>query len=84
MKRKRCTDEKFLEAVFTSTTYKEVAQKTGQTEKTTAARYLRTRKMLEVRGVELPKMYRKPPETQDTTDRLVNIVTQLRLQYGKD
>ena len=40
--------------------------------------------MLEVRGVELPKMYRKAPETQDTTDRLVSIVTQLRLQYGKD
>jgi len=82
MKRKRCTDEKFLEAVFTSTTYKEIAGKTGQTEKTTAARYLRIKKALATKGVELPVMYRKAPQRQDTTERLVNIVTQLRLQYG--
>ena len=84
MKRKRCTDEKFLEAVFTSTTYEEVSEKTGQTESTTAALYLRIKKVLDIKGVTLPVMKRKNQCTEDTTERLVDIVTQLRLQYGKD
>ena len=84
MKRKRCTDEKFLDAVFTSTTYEEVSEKTGQTESTTAARYLRIKKVLDIKGVTLPVMKRKNQCTEDTTERLVDIVTQLRLQYCKD
>ena len=83
MKRKHCSDEQFLKAVFTSTTYAEIAEKTGQTEETSAARYLRINKALKLKNVSLPVMLRKKKSEEDNTDNLVNIVTQLKLQYGK-
>ena len=44
--RVRCTDEKFLESVYSSKTYSEIAEKTGQKVPSTMARYARTKKML--------------------------------------
>lgn len=84
MKRKHCSDKQFLQAVFTSTTYAQIADKTGQTESTTAARYLRIKKVLNVKGVSLPAMNRKSKSEEDETDRLIGIVKQLKLKYGKD
>lgn len=45
-KRIHCSDEKFLEAVFSSNTYEEIAEKTGQKVASTIARYTRTKKIL--------------------------------------
>ena len=59
MIRTRCSDEDFLTAVYSSSTYIEVAQKTGQKLSTTMARYIRTRNTLAERGIALPKMQRK-------------------------
>ena len=84
MKRKHCSDEQFLEAVFTSTTYAQIADKTGQKESTCAARYLRIKKVLDVRGVKLPVMSRKTKSEEDETDKLITMVKQLKLKYGKD
>ena len=52
--RVRCSDEQFLEAVFSSKTYAEVAEKTGQKVASTMARYSRTKKALAAKGVDLP------------------------------
>ena len=41
--RVRCSDEQFLEAVFSSRTYAEIASKTGQKVASTAARFARTK-----------------------------------------
>ena len=48
--RTRCNDEKFLEAVYSSKTYAEISEKTGQKVASTMARYARTKKhyLLEV------------------------------------
>ena len=67
--RVRCSDEKFLEAVFSSKTYAEIAEKTGQKVATTMARFSRTKKTLAERGIDLPEMERaKPQRTIDNID----------------
>jgi len=59
MLRKRCSDDAFLEAVYSSSTYAEISEKTGQKISTTMARYIRTKKILEKQNIILPKMLRK-------------------------
>ena len=57
--RVRCSDEQFLEAVFSSKTYAEIAAKTGQKIASTMARYARTKAALAKKGEELPAMQTK-------------------------
>ena len=79
--RVRCSDELFLEAVFSSKTYAEIAEKTGQKVASTMARYSRTKKALAEKGVDLPEMQRKKPvKSVDHIENMVEIVQRLK-QY---
>ena len=81
--RVRCSDEEFLEAVFSSRTYAEIAEKTGQKITTTMARYSRVKATLSPRGIELPKMERKKPEhTVDRQQEMVDIVKRLKAHHA--
>jgi hypothetical protein len=78
-KRVRCSDEQFLEAVFSSKTYAEIATKTGQKIASTMARYARTKASLAKKGVELPSMERaKPTKTVDNVEAMADIVRRLK------
>jgi len=82
-KRIHCSDEHFLEAVFSSSTYSEIAEKTGQKITTTMARYLRTKDALAKRNIELPKMQRKKPERSiDKESEMVEIVRRLKAHHA--
>jgi len=75
----RCTDEHFLEAVFSSRTYAEIASKTGQKIASTMARYARTKEALTKKGIELPTMERaKPVKTVDNVEAMADIVRRLK------
>ncbi|NBQ16942.1 hypothetical protein EBU24_01355 [bacterium] len=77
--RVRCSDEQFLEAVFSSKTYAEIASKTGQKIASTMARYARTKSALSKKGVELPAMERqKPVKTVDNVEAMADIVRRLK------
>jgi hypothetical protein len=78
-KRVRCSDEAFLEAVFSSKTYAEIAEKTGQKVASTAARYARTKAALTKKGIELPTMERaKPAKTVDNVEAMAEVVRRLK------
>ncbi len=78
-KRVRCSDEQFLEAVFSSKTYAEIAAKTGQKVASTSARYARTKAALAKKGVELPEMERaKPVKTVDNVEAMAEVVRRLK------
>jgi hypothetical protein len=77
--RVRCSDEQFLEAVFSSKTYAEIASKTGQKVASTAARYARTKAALAKKGIELPDMERaKPIKTVDNVEAMAEFVRRLK------
>ena len=78
-KRVRCSDEQFLEAVFSSKTYAEIASKTGQKVATTMARFARTKSALSKKGVDLPSMERaKPTKTVDNVEAMAEVVRRLK------
>jgi hypothetical protein len=77
--RVRCSDEKFLEAVFSSKTYAEIASKTGQKIATTMARYARTKAALAKKGEELPAMERaKPTKNVDSVEAMAEVVRRIK------
>ena len=77
--RVRCTDELFLEAVYSSKTYAEIAAKTGQKVASTMARFARTKEALSKKGIELPTMERaKPTKTVDNVEAMAEIVRRLK------
>lgn len=77
--RVRCSDEQFLEAVFSSKTYAEIAAKTGQKVATTMARYSRTKAALAKRGEELPSMERaRPAKSVDNVEAMAEVVRRLK------
>lgn len=77
--RVRCSDETFLNAVFSSKTYAEIANKTGQKIASTMARYARTKAALLKKGVELPSMERaKPTKTVDNVEAMAEFVRRLK------
>lgn len=78
-KRVRCTDEQFIEAVFSSKTYAEIASKTGQKVASTMARYARTKAALAKKGIELPAMERaKPTKTVDNVEAMAEVVRRIK------
>ena len=78
-KRIRCSDESFLEAVYSSKTYAEIASKTGQKVASTMARFARTKKALAEKGIELPNMERaKPAKTVDNVEAMAEFVRRLK------
>ena len=78
-KRVRCSDEQFLEAVFSSKTYAEIAHKTGQKVASTMARFARTKAALSKKGIELPTMERaKPVKTVDNVEAMSDIVRRIK------
>jgi hypothetical protein len=82
--RVRCSDEDFLTAVYTSSTYAEVAEKTGQKIASTMARYSRVKKALAERGETLPEMQRKKPiKSIDNIDNMVEIVRRLKAHHSE-
>lgn len=81
--RVRCSDDQFLEAVFSSNTYAEIAEKTGQKIASTMARYARTKKALAEKGVELPEMQRKKPtKTVDNVEAMAETVRRLKAAHN--
>lgn len=79
----RCSDEKFLEAVFSSRTYAEIAAKTGQKVASTMARYARTKAALAKKGEELPAMERaKPTKTVDNLEAMAATVRRLKAAHS--
>lgn len=80
--RVHCSNEKFLEAVYSSKTYAEVAKKTGQKVTSTMARYSRTKKALLKQDIKLPRMERKRKfGTLSDVDNMVEIVNKLKAQH---
>lgn len=81
--RVRCSDEQFLEAVFSSKTYSEIAEKTGQKVATTMARYGRVKKALSEKGIDLPSMERKRPvKSVDNIEAMAEIVARLKAHHN--
>ena len=81
--RVRCSDEKFLEAVYSSKTYAEIAEKTGQKVASTMARYARVKKILSEAGVALPEMTRKKPVRNiDNIEEMVAIAKRLKERHS--
>lgn len=81
--RVRCSDEQFLEAVFSSKTYAEIASKTGQKVASTMARYGRVKATLAKKGVNLPVMERsKPTKNVDSDQNLFEIVQKLKNHHS--
>ena len=77
--RVRCSDEQFLEAVYSSKTYAEIASKTGQKVASTMARYARTKTALAKKGIELPAMERaKPAKTVDNVEAMAEVVRRIK------
>lgn len=77
--RVRCSDAQFLEAVFSSKTYAEIAEKTGQKIASTMARYSRVKNALAEKGETLPAMERaKPVKTIDNVEAMAEIVRKLK------
>jgi hypothetical protein len=77
--RVRCSDERFLEAVFSSKTYAEIASKTGQKVASTMARYARTKEALVAKGIQLPVMERaKPVKAVDNVEAMAEIVARIK------
>lgn len=77
--RVRCSDEAFLEAVFSSKTYAEIAAKTGQKVASTAARYARVKAALAKKGETLPEMERaKPVKNVDNIEAMAEVVRRLK------
>jgi hypothetical protein len=82
-KRVHCSDEVFLEAVYSSKNYAEIAEKTGQKIPSTMARYARVKKALEAKGIELPAMERrKPVKTVDNVEAMADIVRRLQAAHA--
>jgi len=81
--RVRCSDDKFIEAVFSSRTYAEIAAKTGQKIASTMARYARTKAALAKKGEELPAMERaKPTKTVDNVEAMAETVRRLKAAHS--
>ncbi len=81
--RVRCSDEKFLEAVYSSKTYAEIAEKTGQKVASTMARYSRVKKALNEAGVHLPEMQRKKPiRNVNNIEEMVAIAKRLKERHS--
>jgi len=81
--RVRCSDEKFLEAVYSSKTYAEIAEKTGQKVASTMARYSRVKKALSKENIELPEMERKKPvRTINNIEEMVVIAKRLKERHS--
>jgi hypothetical protein len=77
--RVRCSDEQFLEAVYSSKTYAEIASKTGQKVASTMARYARTKEALKAKGIDLPSMERaKPTKTVDNVEAMAEVVRRIK------
>jgi hypothetical protein len=83
--RVRCSDEVFLKAVFSSKTYAEIAEKTGQKIASTMTRYARVKKALLERGETIPEMERKKPvRSASSKDTMYDIVQRLKAAKSSD
>lgn len=79
-----CSNEKFLEAVYSSKTYAEIASKTNQKLSSTMARYSKTKKALLSRGIKLPEMERKKSTRNlEDIDSMVEIVKRLKSHHSE-
>jgi hypothetical protein len=80
--RARCSDEGFLEAVYSSKTYAEISSKTGQKLSTTMSRYARTKKTLSERGIDLPEMTRATPVRKtNSAESMAEIARRLKATH---
>lgn len=78
--RVRCSDEKFLEAIFSSETYSEIAEKTGQKIATVIARYNRIKSSLAEKNVSIPEI-QKIPKNIHNIKNMIKIVERLKAYH---
>lgn len=82
--RVRCSDEDFLTAVYTSKTFTEISEKTGQKVASTIARYNKVKKALEERGETLPEMQKqRSNKSVDSIDNMLEIVRKLKAHHSE-
>ena len=79
-KRIRCSDERFLEAIFSSNTYYEIAEKTGQKLATVIARYNKIKNILAEKNVEIPQIQKSPKNLQNI-ENMIKIVKRLKTYH---
>jgi hypothetical protein len=77
-KRTRCSNSKFLDAVFSSKTYLEISSKTGQKTATTIARYNKLKDSMDLPVIERKKRNRLK---QKDIDSVKSIVLKLKEYY---
>jgi len=78
-KRVRCSNKEFLTAVYSSKTYAEIAEKTGQKLSSTIARYSRTKKLLSEQGVDIPNIEQpRISKSRNKVDDMIEIVKKLK------
>lgn len=82
--RVRCSDEDFLTAVYTSKTFTEISEKTGQKVASTIARYTKVKKVLEERGETLPEIQKqRSNKSVDSIDNMLEIVRRLKAHHSE-
>ena len=77
-KRTRCSNSKFLYAVFSSKTYLEISSKTGQKTATTITRYNKLKDSMDLPVIERKKRNRLK---QKDIDSVKSIVLKLKEYY---
>lgn len=79
--RVRCSDEEFMQAIYSSKTYAEISEKTGQKLASTIARYARVKKQHQEKGLDIPSISTKvqDKDIKDLT-KIVDISKRLK-QY---
>jgi hypothetical protein len=77
-KRTRCSNSKFLDAVFSSKTYLEISSKTGQKTATTITRYNKLKDSMDLPVIERKKRNRLK---QKDIDSVKSIVLKLKEYY---
>ena len=81
--RVRCSEKKFLEAVYSSATYEEIAEKTGQQITSTIARYKRVKKDFSEKGLIIPSIKKKNSIEKGHNKDMSAIISKLRQHHNK-
>ena len=83
-KRVRCSEKRFLDAIYSSKTYAEISEKTGQKIPSTIARYARLKKSFSEKGVDLPEMKKKNRSIEDMNnkDDIIDAAKRLKNYYA--
>jgi len=77
----RCSTDQFLNAVYSSKTYEEISEKTGQKISSTIARYSRIKKDMSNKNIALPKIFRKKQNVNSVSILRINKIIKKLKEY---